>query len=88
MPTTRRALLTGHAESEARIAITHHCLAKRNIHCQSCSDCCPEQAIRFTPRLGGPPLPIVVVSRCTGCGDCIAICPADALVFAPGGGHA
>lgn len=60
-------------------AIGASCLAFGGIHCQSCGDSCPETAIRFRPRLGGPPLPELDESICTGCGACVSVCPADAV---------
>jgi len=59
--------------------IADSCLARRHIHCQSCGDVCPEAAIRFRPRLGGPPLPDVRPESCTGCGDCLPVCPTGAI---------
>jgi ferredoxin-type protein NapF len=59
------------------------CFAKRGIVCQSCSDVCPEAAIRSPPRLGGPAQPVLAPSLCTGCGACIAACPADAIGTRP-----
>jgi ferredoxin-type protein NapF len=80
VPPGRRFFLTGSRQhSDAAVTITSACLARRAIHCQSCADACAEQAITFTPRLGGPPLPHIVVQRCTACGDCLAACPADAI---------
>jgi ferredoxin-type protein NapF len=55
------------------------CFAARGVVCQSCGDSCPEAAIRFRLRIGGPALPQLSNDRCTGCGACIAACPADAI---------
>ncbi|WP_160012545.1 ferredoxin-type protein NapF [Rhizobium sp. 18055] len=59
--------------------IGDECLAANDIACQSCRDGCPEDAIRFRPRIGGPFLPFIVTDRCTGCGACVASCPVDAV---------
>lgn len=61
------------------VAIAETCLARRGVICQSCGDVCPERAIRFQLRRGAPPAPVVDASACTGCGECIATCPADAI---------
>lgn len=89
MQTTRRGLFgLGRPSSRAAVTITGDCLARLFVHCQSCGDACPEQAIGFMPRVGGPPLPRVHAARCTGCGECIAACPASALVTAQDVPHA
>ncbi|WP_083222437.1 ferredoxin-type protein NapF [Ensifer sp. LC163] len=64
------------------VAIADGCLAKNNVACQSCRDACPQQAIRFRPRTGGPFLPEVDVDSCSGCGACIGICPVGAIGIA------
>ncbi|WP_431324152.1 ferredoxin-type protein NapF [Rhizobium sp. YTU87027] len=61
--------------------ISNDCFAQRRIACQSCGEACPEQAIRFRPRIGGPFVPELDAERCTGCGACLGICPADAISF-------
>lgn len=59
--------------------IAENCLAQRGVECRVCGDPCPVTAIRFSPRLGGPPLPKVDASSCTGCGACVAPCPVAAI---------
>ncbi|SLN62703.1 ferredoxin-type protein [Oceanibacterium hippocampi] len=55
------------------------CLPAKGIHCETCRDSCDMQAIRFPPRLGGPPVPIVSSADCSGCGACLSHCPTGAL---------
>lgn len=64
-------------------AIGAGCLAQAGVHCQSCGDACAEAAIRFRPRIGGPPLPDLAAALCSGCGACIGVCPAGAIAVAP-----
>ncbi|WP_244494681.1 MULTISPECIES: ferredoxin-type protein NapF [unclassified Ensifer] len=64
------------------VAIGDGCLARNNVACQSCRDACPQQAIRFRPRTGGPFLPEVDVNSCSGCGACIGVCPVGAIGIA------
>lgn len=59
--------------------IAASCLAKNLVECQSCRDACPEQAIRFRPRLGGTFQPDLDEDRCSGCGACVSICPVGAI---------
>jgi ferredoxin len=84
---SRRAFLGGRAPPPAgpteRITIAETCLARRNIVCGICRDECPQGAIRMRPAIGRVPVPIVDAERCTGCGDCARICPAEAIVIAP-----
>ncbi|MBK5565875.1 ferredoxin-type protein NapF [Ensifer sp. SSB1] len=61
-------------------SIADTCLARRYVACQSCGESCPEQAIRFRPRIGGPFLPELDEAKCTGCGACLGGCPVSAIV--------
>lgn len=64
-------------------AISDACLARQGVTCMSCRDACPENAIRFAPRAGGPFLPVLDAGLCNGCGACIAPCPGDAIAARP-----
>jgi ferredoxin-type protein NapF len=61
-------------------AIGEACLARKNVVCQSCGDACAVRAIRFRPEPGRVPMPRLDPSACTGCGACVSVCPADAIV--------
>lgn len=63
--------------------IAAHCLPHAGIDCQACRDVCPQEAIRFPPRRGGPFLPQVTASLCSGCGACVAPCPVSAIGLRP-----
>ncbi|MCB1418990.1 MAG: ferredoxin-type protein NapF [Notoacmeibacter sp.] len=60
-------------------AISDSCFVHAGIACMTCRDACPQEAIRFLPRLGRPFQPLLAAQACTGCGACIAPCPAGAI---------
>lgn len=62
-----------------RAHIGDACLAKRQVECRICGEQCGENAIRFQPLLGGVSQPLLASDRCTGCGACVAPCPAQAI---------
>lgn len=80
----RRAFLMGRLAPPPVeiIAVDDACFARRGIVCRTCADVCPEEAIRFTPRIGGPALPALSNERCVACEECIAACPAGAIRLA------
>lgn len=59
------------------------CLAAQGVTCASCVDPCEPRALRIRPLLGGRGLPVVDAAACTGCGDCLNVCPVSALSLAP-----
>ncbi|MDO8958991.1 MAG: 4Fe-4S dicluster domain-containing protein [Rhodocyclaceae bacterium] len=64
------------------------CIAfAQGVFCRSCGDACAAAAIRFSPRLGGAACPIILAEQCTGCGDCVSVCPASAITLAVTSGN-
>lgn len=59
------------------------CLSRTGTGCRICEDQCDAAAIRFRPLLGGRAEPIFDDASCTGCGACIAPCPAGAIALHP-----
>lgn len=55
------------------------CLARAGVYCESCRDGCGPRAIQFVLALRTVPRPRVDPSACTGCGACVASCPAGAI---------
>jgi len=59
------------------------CLPYQGVVCQSCRDACAAGAIRFPLSAGRTARPTVDAQACTGCGDCIGVCPAKAIALTP-----
>jgi ferredoxin len=57
------------------------CLAYRGVFCRSCADDCEPQVIVLQPVVGSVARPGIDPERCTGCGDCRASCPVQAIVL-------
>jgi ferredoxin-type protein NapF len=78
---SRRALFRGQLLSRPVAIISDLCLAEAGIVCRSCGDACGTSAIHFRPRIGLPPQAIVNEAACTGCGECVAVCPGAAIAL-------
>ena len=78
---SRRALFRGQLLSQPVAIINDECLAEAGVVCRTCGDACSDLAIRFRPRIGLPPQAIVNEVACTGCGDCVGVCPSDAIML-------
>ena len=65
-----------------RVRIADHCLAQRQVECRLCGDACDTKALRFVPARGGISQLQVQLDACTGCGDCVAPCPVNAIEMA------
>jgi ferredoxin-type protein NapF len=57
------------------------CLDRQGIVCQACRDACQPRAIAFLPLPGGAATPVVHESSCTDCGECLSVCPANAITL-------
>ena len=64
---------------EAYASIRYDCLARKGVYCNTCAESCDPGAIGFQLIDGGVPQPQIDTERCTGCGDCLASCPAQAI---------
>lgn len=78
---SRRALFRGQFVSKPVALIGEGCLAEAGIVCRSCGETCSASAIHFRPRIGLPPQAIVDEAACTGCGECVATCPGQAITL-------
>lgn len=76
-PSTSRAAAPGH---KARILV-FDCLAHQGSPCSTCHERCPESG---AIALDAQQRPTVDLTRCTGCGDCAAACPAPRPAIAIG----
>jgi len=56
------------------------CVAWHQVMCSSCKEPCLDDAIAFI----GLFRPEIDTARCTACGWCIPVCPADAIEIVPG----
>jgi len=79
---TRREFLLGRVAASRPVAVVlEGCLEQRGIVCQACRDACGEGAVRIAPAAVGISMPIIDALRCTGWGECLAVCPASALAI-------
>lgn len=60
-------------------SIGSRCFSERGVVCRSCGEVCETRAIRFRPALGGVTHLQILDHLCNGCGECVSICPAQAI---------
>ncbi|QOR40384.1 ferredoxin-type protein NapF [Billgrantia diversa] len=59
------------------------CLGPQGVYCRSCGESCEAGAIRFSFNAQRVPEPSVDTEACNGCGACVSVCPARAVVVGP-----
>ena len=60
---------------DLKARVLSSCLSLHAVVCRSCGEACDERAIRFELRTGGNALPGLDPDACTGCGECVSVCP-------------
>jgi ferredoxin-type protein NapF len=60
------------------------CLGARGIVCDACRESCELGAVRIVRAVGTAPIATIEPEKCTGCGFCVSVCPADAISFSEG----
>jgi ferredoxin-type protein NapF len=55
------------------------CLAVQGTVCRSCSEHCEPGAIRIKLLPAGRSIPLIDDARCNACGECVRVCPAQAM---------
>lgn len=68
---------------QATAFVSEQCFAGRGVVCRSCGEVCEMRAIRFKQAIGGVTLIELNSSNCNGCGECVSICPANAIQVKP-----
>ncbi|TXI77817.1 MAG: ferredoxin-type protein NapF [Dokdonella sp.] len=69
----------GESPWSAKAVIGDQCLARRRVECRICADQCEARAISFLLQAGTVAAPRAHPAHCTGCGACVAPCPANAI---------
>jgi ferredoxin-type protein NapF len=60
--------------------LSEACVEPRGVTCRRCGEACEPGAIRFRLQRGGA-IPSIDAERCTGCGDCLGVCPVSAIAL-------
>lgn len=64
-----------------RARVGASCLETQGVTCRVCETTCEALALRFRPMTGGRSDVSVDMTRCTGCGACVAVCPVSAIAM-------
>lgn len=65
----------------ASVSTTNICVERHGVTCRRCAEVCDHSAIRILAREGQGA--VIDAAACTGCGDCVPICPVEAIIMVP-----
>ena len=65
----------------AAARVSDACLMKIGVACRVCTDFCDEEALRFDMSVRPSGALLIDAAACTGCGQCVGACPADAIAI-------
>jgi ferredoxin len=68
-------------EQVATVSSANACVERHGVVCRRCVEACEKSAIRILAREGLGA--VIDDAACTGCGDCIPVCPVEAIALAP-----
>ncbi len=71
--------MSGQSPLNLYAEIADSCFAERGVICRACGDTCETNSIRFTQVVGGITHVTIDFDSCSGCGECVSICPADSI---------
>ena len=71
--------LAGEATAPMLAHVGPACVEPRGVMCRRCGDECEPRAISFRLASAGRAQVRIDAGACTGCGDCLAICPVGAI---------
>lgn len=65
----------------ASISGANACVERQGIACRRCAEVCEHSAIRILAREGRGA--VIDAAACTGCGDCVPVCPVETIALVP-----
>lgn len=65
----------------ATLSTSNVCVERHGIDCRRCAEVCDHTAIRILARERRGA--VIDAAACTGCGDCVPVCPVEAIAMVP-----
>lgn len=69
------------------VTVKNNCLSINAIVCRTCGENCDEHAIQFRSQPSGASTPQIDGDKCTGCGQCVYVCPENAISISNRNSH-